>query len=93
VTAFLSQHAPVDHAAYIHYLRPDIPIYCSEGTRLIMQAFQVQADFLHAGHIAMQLDISLLNLLPSFLTKIKIWLLNLHIAHFSSCLGQIILLV
>lgn len=33
-------HARVDHAAYIHYLRPDIPIYCSEATKLIMQAFQ-----------------------------------------------------
>ena len=26
--------------AYIHYLRPNIPIYCSEGTMLIMKAFQ-----------------------------------------------------
>lgn len=33
-------HAHVDHAAYIHYLRPDIPIYCSEATRLIMQGLQ-----------------------------------------------------
>ncbi|MGB7707045.1 MAG: MBL fold metallo-hydrolase, partial [Nitrososphaeraceae archaeon] len=32
--------AHVDHAAYIHYIRPDIPIYCSEGTKMIMQAFQ-----------------------------------------------------
>jgi ribonuclease J len=33
-------HAHVDHAAYIHYLRPDIPIHCSEATKLVMQAFQ-----------------------------------------------------
>lgn len=33
-------HAHLDHAAYIHYLRPDIPIYCSEATRLVMQALQ-----------------------------------------------------
>lgn len=33
-------HAHVDHAAYIHYLRPEIPVYCSEATKLVMQAFQ-----------------------------------------------------
>lgn len=38
--AVLLTHAHVDHAAYIHYLRPDIPIYCTEATRLVMQAFQ-----------------------------------------------------
>jgi len=36
----LLTHAHVDHAAYIHYLRPEIPIYCSEPTKLIMQALQ-----------------------------------------------------
>ena len=40
IDAVILTHAHVDHAAYIHYIRPDIPIYCSEGTRLIMQAFQ-----------------------------------------------------
>jgi ribonuclease J len=40
IDAVILTHAHVDHAAYIHYLRPDIPIYCSEATRLIMQAFQ-----------------------------------------------------
>jgi len=42
-TAFdglLLTHAHVDHAAYIHFLRPDIPIYCTEATKLIMQCFQ-----------------------------------------------------
>ncbi len=38
--AVILSHAHVDHAAYIHYLRPNIPIYCSEGTMLIMRAFQ-----------------------------------------------------
>ncbi len=33
-------HAHVDHCAYIHYLRPEIPIYCTEASRLIMQGFQ-----------------------------------------------------
>ncbi|MBM3896855.1 MAG: MBL fold metallo-hydrolase, partial [Thaumarchaeota archaeon] len=33
----LLTHAHVDHAAYIHYLRPEIPIYCTEATKLIMQ--------------------------------------------------------
>ena len=42
-TAFdgvLLTHAHVDHCAYIHYLRPEIPIYCTEATKLIMQTFQ-----------------------------------------------------
>ncbi len=38
--AILLTHAHIDHGAYIHYLRPDIPIYCSEATKLIMQALQ-----------------------------------------------------
>jgi len=40
IDAIILSHAHVDHSAYIHYTRPDIPIYCSEGTKLIMQAFQ-----------------------------------------------------
>jgi ribonuclease J len=40
IDAVVLTHAHVDHAAYIHYLRPDIPIYCSEGTMLILRAFQ-----------------------------------------------------
>ena len=36
----LITHAHVDHAAYIHFLRPEIPIYCTEATKLIMQALQ-----------------------------------------------------
>lgn len=36
----LLTHAHIDHCAYIHYLRPEIPIYCSEASRLIMQGFQ-----------------------------------------------------
>jgi ribonuclease J len=40
IDAAILTHAHVDHAAYIHYIRPDIPIYCTEETKLIMQAFQ-----------------------------------------------------
>jgi ribonuclease J len=40
IDAIVLTHAHVDHSAYIHYIRPDIPIYCSEGTKLIMQALQ-----------------------------------------------------
>ena len=36
----LLTHAHVDHCAYIHYLRPEIPIYCTEESKLIMQTFQ-----------------------------------------------------
>lgn len=38
--AVLLTHAHIDHGAYIHYLRPDIPIYCTEASKLIMQALQ-----------------------------------------------------
>lgn len=38
--AVLLTHAHIDHCAYIHYLRPEIPIYCTEATKLIMQALQ-----------------------------------------------------
>jgi ribonuclease J len=40
IDAIVLTHAHVDHAAYIHYIRPDIPVYCSEETKLIMQALQ-----------------------------------------------------
>ena len=39
IDAVLLTHAHVDHCAYISYLRPDIPIYCSEESKLIMQNF------------------------------------------------------
>jgi len=38
-SGILLTHAHVDHCAYIKYLRPDIPIYCSEESKLIMQNF------------------------------------------------------
>ncbi len=40
VDGVLLTHAHVDHCAYIHYLRPEIPIYCSSASKLIMQGFQ-----------------------------------------------------
>ncbi len=39
IDAVLLTHAHVDHCAYIQYLREDIPVYCSEESRLIMQNF------------------------------------------------------
>ena len=39
IDAVLLTHAHVDHCKYISYLRPDIPIYCSEATKLIMQNY------------------------------------------------------
>lgn len=40
IDGVLLSHAHVDHCAYIHYLRPEIPIYCSEASKLVMQCFQ-----------------------------------------------------
>ena len=39
IDAILLTHAHVDHCAYLQYLRPDIPVYCSEASKLIMQNF------------------------------------------------------
>ncbi len=36
----LLSHAHIDHGAYIHYLRPEIPIFCTEATKLILQGLQ-----------------------------------------------------
>lgn len=38
--AVLLTHAHIDHCSYLHYLRPEIPVYCTEATKLIMQALQ-----------------------------------------------------
>lgn len=34
--AVLLSHSHIDQCAYIHCLRPDIQIYCSEASKLIM---------------------------------------------------------
>ena len=39
IDAVLLTHAHVDHCKYISYLRPEIPIYCSEASKLIMQNY------------------------------------------------------
>ncbi len=36
----LLTHAHIDHGAYIHYLRPEIPVFCTEATKLILQGLQ-----------------------------------------------------
>jgi len=40
VDAVLLTHAHADHAQYIHFLRTDIPIYCTEATKIILQAVE-----------------------------------------------------
>ena len=39
IDAVLLTHAHVDHCKYISYLRPEIPVYCSEASKLIMQNY------------------------------------------------------
>jgi ribonuclease J len=38
VDAVLLTHAHMDHSSYIHYLREDIPIHCTQASKDIMQA-------------------------------------------------------
>jgi ribonuclease J len=38
VDGVLLSHAHMDHNAYVHYLRNDIPLYCTQASRNIMQA-------------------------------------------------------
>lgn len=40
IDAVLLSHAHADHAQYIHFLRHDIPIYCTEATKIILQALE-----------------------------------------------------
>ncbi len=40
VDAVLLTHAHADHAQYIHFLRTDIPIYCTKATKIILQAVE-----------------------------------------------------
>ncbi|MBC7086659.1 MAG: MBL fold metallo-hydrolase [Methanomethylovorans sp.] len=36
----LLSHAHADHAQYIHFLRWDIPIYCTQATKIILECLQ-----------------------------------------------------
>ena len=40
IDAVLLTHAHADHAQYIHFLRTDIPIYCTKATKIILQALE-----------------------------------------------------
>lgn len=40
IDALFLSHAHADHAQYIHFLREDIPIYCSQETMLILEALE-----------------------------------------------------
>ncbi len=44
IDAVLLSHAHADHAQYIHYLRTDIPIYCTHATRSILECIQKTAS-------------------------------------------------
>jgi ribonuclease J len=38
IDGLLLSHAHMDHSSYIHYLREDIPIHCTQASKDIMQA-------------------------------------------------------
>ncbi|WP_094228146.1 MBL fold metallo-hydrolase [Methanolobus psychrotolerans] len=40
VDAVFLSHAHADHAQYIHFLRWDIPIYCTDATKIILECLQ-----------------------------------------------------
>lgn len=40
IDAVLLSHAHADHAQYVHFLRWDIPIYCTQATKIILECIQ-----------------------------------------------------
>jgi ribonuclease J len=38
VDAVFVSHAHLDHSAYLSFIKPEIPVYCGETTRVILQA-------------------------------------------------------
>ena len=40
IDAVFLSHAHADHAQYIHFLRWDIPIYCTDATKIILECVQ-----------------------------------------------------
>ncbi|MDD4877539.1 MAG: MBL fold metallo-hydrolase [Candidatus Nanoarchaeia archaeon] len=40
IDAIFLTHAHADHAQYIHFLRDDIPIYCTKATKIILQTLE-----------------------------------------------------
>lgn len=40
IDAVFLTHAHADHAQYVHFLRNDIPIYCTKATKIILQSLQ-----------------------------------------------------
>lgn len=39
--AVLLSHAHADHAQYIHFLRKDIPIYCTKESKIVLEALEI----------------------------------------------------
>jgi ribonuclease J len=39
VDAFFISHGHMDHSAYLSFIKREIPVYCGETTRIILQAF------------------------------------------------------
>ena len=40
IDALFLSHAHADHAQYIHFLRTDIPIYCTKATKIILKCLE-----------------------------------------------------
>ena len=40
IDALFLSHAHADHSQYIHFLRNDIPIYCTEATKILLQTME-----------------------------------------------------
>ena len=52
VDGVLLSHCHADHSAYVHFLRKDIPIYCSKASEMILKVLEVTSstgftEFIH----------------------------------------------
>jgi ribonuclease J len=49
--AVILSHAHIDHIGHLHFLDPDIPVYCGEATKTIMDAMSESGGYSSGDHV------------------------------------------